>query len=509
MTYDVILFTDGSVRTWHMRPFGTQRVATELRKHGYSVKVVDFFHYWLDDTANLAQLMDQLIGDNTLFVGFSGTYFTKFNTVAAMSSIKTFRDYYKSQILSTWPVEDLPIHSFLESIRTKFPHIKLVYGGERYDYKNAYLEQTMDYIVQGFADTTVIEIANHLSKNAALKFFPSGGRAKIINHDKDATYFDFKNSVTQYLPDDNIVFGDALAIETSRGCMFQCDFCGYPILGRKKGDANFHKTVETLADELRYNYESNGTRKYIFTDNIFNESATKLEDMLRARDLSKVDLSFCAFIRTELLIKQPEQLQLLKELGLASAILSIESLHRPSSRTVGKGLKPEMVKEITYKMKDLWNNKLNISGSFIVGLPEDNPDTLETWMPWLKDKNCPIDGLFINRLELHSYGNTLLSQSPEKYGYTDISFKRGYSYWKNKYWNSIDADRYLYSVMEECWQSGRLRLSGMDTIGFHNAGYTSDELLTMSMKDVNFAQLAQQVEDKFKSYQSTLLLPNK
>ena len=507
--YDVILFTDGSVPNFHMRPLGPQRIATELRKHGYSVKIVDFFHHWLDDIDKLEKLIDQLIGNTTLFVGFSGTYFNKFNTVPAMSSIKSFRDYYKSQMLSTWPVEDLDISNLLENIRNKFPHIKFVYGGELYDYKNKYLINTMDYIVHGFADTTVIEIADHLSKNVPLKFFPSSGKAKIINHDKDATYFDFKNSFTQYLPDDNIVFGDAVAMEASRGCMFQCDFCGYPILGRKKGDANFHKTVETLAEELRHNYENNGINKYIFTDNIFNESASKLEDMLRARDLSKVEFTFCAFSRVELLIKQPEQLQLLKELGMSSTILSIESLHRPSSRTVGKGVDPERVKELTYKMKDLWNNKLNLSGSFIIGLPEDNPDTLGTWIPWLKDKNCPIDGLFMYRLDLHSLGNTLLSQSPEKYGYTDLSFKRGYSYWKNKYWNSIDADRYLYAVMEECWQSGRTRLGGMDIIGFQNAGYSFDELLSISLKDVNFTMLAQRVEDKFKSYQSTLLLPSK
>ena len=42
MTYDVIMFTDVAAQYGHIKPLGAYRLASELRAHGYSVKVIDY-----------------------------------------------------------------------------------------------------------------------------------------------------------------------------------------------------------------------------------------------------------------------------------------------------------------------------------------------------------------------------------------------------------------------------------------------------------------------------------
>lgn len=503
--YDIVLFTDGDVRHWHLRPLGPQRLATELRKHGYTVKVVDFFSRWLTDLDNFYNLIDSVVDDQTLFIGFSGTFFNSASNRELLANINTFTDYFKTMALATWPLENSQVEDILNHISTKYPSVKFVYGGERYDYKLQQLSSTMDFIVQGFADTTIIQLANHLSKNTSIKYMPSGSKAKIINHDKDASSFNFSTeSAITFEQTDHMFSNDPMPLETSRGCMFKCTFCGYPVLGRKKKDLSYHKTTEVLAYEFSKNYEMFGTNKYIIVDNIFNETTEKIEDVLRARDISKVDLQLNAFIRYEILARYPEQYKLLKELGLVAANIGIESLHLPSARVTGKGTDPEKVKEILYSIKSYWDNKISISGSFIIGLPEDNPETLSSWIPWVVDKDCPIDGLFLQRMNFSQLGTTLMSQDPGKYGYTNVSVRRGYDYWKNKYWTAVDADRYALDILETCWASGRLKVSGIDIMGLQSAGYTFDELLTTSMKDLPFAKLLDKTDARWETYHNTL-----
>jgi radical SAM superfamily enzyme YgiQ (UPF0313 family) len=355
--YDVVLFTDGDVRHWHLRPLGPQRLATELRKHGYTVKVVDFFSRWITDVDKFYQLIDTVVDDKTLFIGFSGTFFNSASNRDLLANINSFTDYFKTMALATWPLPDEQVESILSTIHTKYPSVKFVYGGERYDYKLQKLSSTMDYIVQGFADTTVVHLANHISKNTGIKFMPSGSKAKIINYDKDASSFNFSTeSAITFEQTDHMFSNDPMPLETSRGCMFKCTFCGYPVLGRKKKDSSYHKTSELLAYEFSKNYEMYGTNKYIIVDNIFNETTEKIEDVLRARDTSKVDLQLNAFIRYEILARYPEQYKLLKDLGLVAANIGIESLHLPSARITGKGTDPEKVKEILYSIKSYWDN---------------------------------------------------------------------------------------------------------------------------------------------------------
>jgi Radical SAM superfamily len=496
--YDIVLFADACSLV-HSRSMGSYRLATELRRHGFTVKVVDHFSSWLNDVTNLDKLLSLIVDDQTLFFGFSGATFVT-TTAEQRGNIQGVEDYIlASSSLSVWPLGERKMEIFISYLRRRFPKVKLVYGGGGSHKKIELLKDSVDYIVQGLAENTAIELAKHLSDSSnKLSYFPVG-KTKIINHDEHAIGFDFRNhGATIYDQSDILLQNEMLFLETSRGCMFSCGFCDYPMRGRRKTSKDHFKSIDSLAEELKRNYDLAGIEWYSIVDSIFNETTEKLEDVLRARDKSGVDIKFSTFLRYEILAKYPEQIPLLKELGLKSGGLGIESLYTPSARTVGKGTDSEKVKDLLYKLRDQFGENIDIYTSFIIGLPEDNPETLDTWVPWLLDKKCPVWNSGMRIYSLYISERTVFKENLEKYGYT---LTHNGTKWKNKYWDSDAAEEYAKIIRKQAWDSGGGTLSGFEFTSVASLGYDQNYLLTTPMKDIPWAELQEKYSQRYKQYQ--------
>ena len=496
--YDVVLFTDMNSSFWHAKPMGAYRVASELRKHGYTATVIDFFGEWLADPKLFNQLLNLVVSEKTLFLGFSSVFFT--DAQSQTPEITCYEDI-KQYVSAPWPLHVNRMELYFSLIRKKFPTVKLVYGGVHEGHSvDKRVADYVDFVIKGLADTTIIELANHLSRQTPLKYMPSDSRAKLISHDTKALSFDFPNCVVDYQPEDHIVPGEVLPLETSRGCLFKCSFCDFPLIGRKKGDPDYHKTVDVMAHEFRRNSEKYQVNKYFFVDDTFNETTAKLEEILRARDISGVDIKFECYLRADLLARFPEQILLLKELGMESTILGIESLYLPSARAIGKSTHPEKIKEVMYQLKE--DDSIRIFASFIVGLPEDNPDTLSTWTDWVLDKNCPADGFRFFPLQIT--GMSEIAQNPESFGYTVGPNHT----WSNKHWNSKQAGVYASKIMKQAWDTDRLKLAGFDFLGIQNFNFTPDQMDTIlqaPMNKLDYNLLHQKRKEQWTTYKNKVL----
>ena len=492
-----------NTKFWHSKPLGAYRVATELRKHGYSTKVIDYFGSWLADTDLFFKLLDSVITPETLFLGFSGVFYTP-NRQPGAEVIKRWQDYEDMGELTTWPLDNHAMSGIFETIRQKYPSLRLVYGGTNSNLRVKQLVQDMDFVVKGLADVSVIDLANHLSTNTGLKYMPSGSRAKIIDYDTKATAFDFKHSIVNYEPWDHIQQAEVLTLETSRGCLFKCSFCGYPLIGRKKGDPDYHKTTESMAQELRKNYENYGVDTYMFVDETFNETTTKIENVLRARDLAGVDLKFGCYLRVDLIARFPEQLELLRQLGLVSAFMGIESFHKPSAMSIGKSTDPEKVKETLFLMKQSIPG-IKLIGGLIIGLPYDNPETLETWVPWVCSQECPIDMPRFNPLYVEGT-NSDIAKNPQSYGYTlYLEEATGKTLWRNQYWDQNQARAYALKTMEHCWDTSRIRLATWDLLGMQNYGYKPTDFDNLSIDKLDFVTIGKKKQQQWENYKKALL----
>jgi radical SAM superfamily enzyme YgiQ (UPF0313 family) len=510
MKYDVILFTDMNGKVWHSKPLGAYRLATELRKNNYSVKVIDWFSRWLNEPEHLNQLLNKIIGENTLFIGFSTVFFSRVKKEEEKNS--DFYNYFFNEMPSLWPKEVEHLINFTNDLKRKYPNTKLVAGGINNFSGNEYsaMQNNMDYIIHGLSDSTIVELANHLKFKTKIKYNITGNKAKQINHDVLGKTFNFKDSQVTYNIEDNVLPGEILTLETSRGCLFKCDFCSFPLIGRKKGDIDYHKTESSIMEELVRNYNEHQTTRYMFVDDTFNETTNKIQTLLKARDKAKINIEFSCYLRADLLERFPEQIILLKELGIRSGFLGIESLNEVSAKAIGKGTHPDKIKEVLYKIKDSWKDQANILGSFIIGLPGDNPETLEPWINWIERIDNPIDSVMMSYLSIiKNDWPSQISRNPEKYGYTitnidSITALKGQE-WKNKHWTSQEARKYVNSALDRMWKSGRLKPAGWDTMGLLNLGYDFDYINKTSLVHLDYVDIQNRKNKHWTKYKKMVM----
>ena len=422
MSVDILIFTGGT-DIGFFRPLGAYRIATELRKHNYSVQVVDVFPFLVQDNLdNYLKIIDKFVGPNTLWVGFSSTFFLNRR---ALSDHHKQQKHKTSDAIFQFDDGGLSIpNEFVKPLRdiilAKNSKCKLVMGGSK---ASARMGRVIDIYVEGYADTSVIKMTRWIEgKNPFFQFSRNRDDFSIsVIDDPKAAHFDFVNSDTVWDKSDFIRPDEVLPIELSRGCIFSCSFCSYPLNGKKKID--YIRDPDILIDEITRNYELYGTTEYLYGDDTHNDSVEKLE-LLYNKVYSRLPfkIHFYTYLRLDLLAAKPHTAQLLLDSGLRGCFFGIESLNYESAKTIGKGIKSERVVETLHKLKELWKDDVITAGGFIVGLPHDTPETIKNWTDIIVKPDFPLHSVSIYPLSMPKISELKLWKSdlelnPEKYGY--------------------------------------------------------------------------------------------
>ena len=111
-----------------------------------------------------------------------------------------------------------------------------------------------DFYFEGYSDAMMLDFTNWLAGKGPKpesKKLDTG--AEVIDYDRTGDAFDFVNHVHKWHKSDYIIQGEAVPIEISRGCIFRCAYCSFPLNGKKKLD--FIRDAESLKEEFIRNYE--------------------------------------------------------------------------------------------------------------------------------------------------------------------------------------------------------------------------------------------------------------
>jgi hypothetical protein len=497
MTYDVILFTDLAGKYYHTKPLGAYRLATELRSHGYSVKVIDFSGNWLSNIKMCLALLESIIGNNTLFIGFSSTFFGVISEHDI--SVKSGHFTGLASWSSAYPCSAQKFEVFLATINKKWPHVSLVYGGSNVSLQHQ-LSDRFNFVVAGLADKVIIDLTNHLKNQTPLKFnrLPEK-KFKYIDYDVKGLSFDFANSKTIFEECDQVVPGELLPLETSRGCMFKCKFCSFPLLGRKKTDPAYQKTHECLTAELKHNWDRWQVKKYAVIDDTFNEMTSKLTVVHRAIQEANIDIEFFAYIRLDLLHAYPEQIPLLRDMGLRSAYFGIESLNTKSAMAIGKGITRENIIKTLELCQRHWGDQVSMHANLIAGLPHETPETLDKTMTWFHSDASPVDSVHLSCLHLFDSTNIWSSEfesDPKKHGYT-LTPSQG---WKNNIWDKEQCQVLCQQYNDRAYSQGINKISNWDIMAIQNLGYEFDDLKGVALKDLPWKSFETKCQEQFINY---------
>ena len=495
MKYDAIILTDAKT-PYRVKPLGAYVIANSLRKSGYSCLVIDYFTEI--EKNKLFSLLENFIGENTVFVGYS-------------SSLLLGRDG-KFQYLGVETDYFLEINQKIKSINSK---TKIIFGGS---YTNKFSEYCMenknnlgvDYLIHGYSENMIVNFMKNYKEGKSQKFSKKNYGLYEINYDYKGSSFDFCDESFSWSNEDIIFERETLPLELSRGCIFKCKFCAYPLLGKNKNDLSYLKTEESILNEFLHNYEKYKTLNYLIIDDTFNERTDKLEILLRVRDRSKLDLSFVGYNRLDLIRRFPEQIGLFKDLNFKSHFFGIETFNYESSKIIGKGLKFEHATETLLKIKESMQEKVSISCGFILGLPKETIHTFSDWFLKIAKDDYPIDHINLNSLWISETTHTKSDffNNPEKFGYSLYTKKMTDNYsirmWKNQNWDQEVCQKIVDDFRYKLTTSGRNKVTGFHAIGYLSLGGELDDILNIRQKDVDYDLYDKKNLERIKKYVAKL-----
>ena len=429
-----------------IRPIGPHQLASWCIQHGYDVKVIDFSH--LIHEKAFIEINEKHIGPETIGIGVSSTFWhpsvrmkkakgsQKTNTYTTSvgdqighsddpeTKRKLFDQNFTNMMAPPTTTEEphwvIRTRDILEK---RHPQLEWVLGGSQSTKENNHFKWIKFH---GFAEDSFLKYLDEKTEFAGKR-----------------NEFDIKQSARSYLGN-NMTIGsnEALLMEMGRGCQFECSFCSYPLIGKKKG--TYIRDYQRIKDEFLYNYEKFGTTKYIFTDDTFNEDIEKMEALAKISSDLPFDLKYVGYHRLDLIWARQAQKDLLREIGLVSPFLGIESFHPEASKAIGKGWNGRQGKEFLLELMEYWGDEVTYELGFIIGLPGETRENLQETWKWLIEHQPGywiFQALYINQHE--KPGEIQMSKfdrDAQKWGYK-FPIPSNKLYWKHDNFNSSTANR--------------------------------------------------------------------
>jgi hypothetical protein len=427
-SYDAILLTESGHSNLLYRGYGAHRLASQLRDNGFSCLVLDFcanltFDMWIE-------ICKYAVGSNTKFIGISSTWLPYRTPHLGVGKSLNPGGNNDVTLETLYPNKGFTYDLILGQIEKWFqeakkynPKIKTLMGGPKID---CYSDLPIDHFIVGLAETEIIDFLTDQKR-----LWP-----KFINHDENAQAktWDFALSRTHYQEEDGLFSDEILSLEFTRGCRFKCAYCSYPLIGQKEL-SKYIKDKDSLYRELMENYDRWGITKYSCADDTLNDSIEKLEHIASVTRRLPFKIKLQAYTRIDVMVMQPQQLDLLKEIGLVSTWIGLETLHEKSSKIIGKGMDPEKRKTMLVDMNSKWGDDIFVDAGYIVGLPYEDSESVRNAVEFSLQKDNIIGHLQLQPLIINPKDGLFpyttrsdMDLNHEKYGYS-IPDKSKRNFW--------------------------------------------------------------------------------
>jgi hypothetical protein len=472
------------------RTIGAYRIATELEDAGFSTFVFDYIVNFTNE--EIKKILIKHLNEETLWVGFSSTFFWTNST--GVGDILKFNNM--------WWTDDASVNEIIDFIKQN-SSAKIVYGGtksERFIGENPLI----DVFVVGLADTAIVPLTNSIKNNDYSSLHHYEERKNIdgtICHWVDSGKFPEpamdKIRTKWWLPQFNMMPGEATSIEFARGCIFKCKFCTYPLLGKKKG--TYLRHAMEIRDDLMRNYDEYGTTSYFITDDTVNDDTDKLRDIRDALSTLPFKPNLSGFFRLDLINRFREQADIILDMGVNGVFFGIETLQPESAKSIGKGLHPKKVLDtLSWLHTDKWKGRVNIGGGIILGLPHDTLDYFEELIEISSKPDFPMDSvhffpLHLNKITPGEPAGRYVSEfnlNPDVYGYEFPSEK-------NPILWELPSQNLSYALVCKIADDfNKTRFSQEKVSGFEMQKYTNIGILIEDLHNLTRIEIANKYDIK-------------
>lgn len=198
---------------------------------------------------------------------------------------------------------------------------------------------------------------------------------------------------------------------TSRGCPARCTFCANYVTGR----GFRYRSGENVAAELNAWHARSGATFFPCWDDALTAHKKRVFELCDTlqRDVA-FDLKWSAITRANQVT--PEMLRAMKDAGLVAVNFGVESGDDDILRQIKKGVTTDQVVRGLEWAKE---EGLVTAANFMVGFPDDTPETLENTLRFLERIAPLVDSFSTLGVLVPFPGTPLYEDYHEQYGFTD------------------------------------------------------------------------------------------
>ncbi len=170
-------------------------------------------------------------------------------------------------------------------------------------------------------------------------------------------------------------------ISMSRGCWGRCSFCCEPAMSKSR--QRFRSPENVMEELLEIVSFHNGKPLQILATDPHFMGDPKITD--RFCDLlheHRLDVVFSVMARADIIASQPELIKKMCDNGILGYEVGIESPNPRDLRNTRKGITPEIQKKAVKILRD---NDANVSGSFVIGLPDQTEEEIKQFPSYARE----------------------------------------------------------------------------------------------------------------------------
>lgn len=376
--------------TQFTRPLGAHAIKSWMLQRGFDTVVIDWSQLWTYD--EWCNILECVVGPETLVVGISATW---------IPTEGPGKDFLKA----------------LDRISRLYCHVRFVVGGSTewvgYGDRCQRLEGT-NY------EDRLLEMVRSLNNS-------------MHRHLIDPKW-SIKNQLTEWNAADCVTPEEHLPLELGRGCIFKCNFCSHPNLGKPKG--SYLRNPELVQHEVLRTNDLWGTTKWLLADDTVNEDPSKIETLRSMPHWFR----WSGYLRADLIWsgRKESSIGSLAESGLTHAFFGIESFHPQASVAVGKAWSGKHAQRWLPELWEAFGSNVNLHCNFIVGLPGEDEGSLRRTHKWCKD-HAHLGSFRFNALTLYtekSQQRSFFTTNWSQYGYRKADADGS---WENEHFNDREA----------------------------------------------------------------------
>lgn len=444
----------------HRRQAGGHRIATFLRSQEWDIEVVDFAAQF--SLEELQEICRRRINHDTVFCAFSC-------------------------IFGSWPTV---MEQLAAWIKITWPNIVNISGGTVWPYIRS---KSIDYYITGYGELAMYQLLKVLTGNklkSSLLFDLRFADRKVLSANQSYPAFPMPILSIDYQARDFLLPDEWLSIELSRGCIFKCKFCNYPVLN-VKGD--YTQESDDFYRNMQHNFDQFGIKNYYVVDETFNDRPDKISKFADAVQRLSFVPFYSGFIRADLLVSRPQDREDLLKMNFLAHHYGIESLNYQSATAIGKGMHPDVLTAGLLDVKDFFqSNSRKIyrgSMSFIAGLPYETKQTMLSTVDWLRknwhNQHTIWFPLFIpdKKSSKHGWDDSMSDMGVDyvKFGYERDDAELAYAGdglpWRNKYLSLSEAAKFTTTIVPMLLKGSASSTSSLTLDECTNPSTTIDQAL--------------------------------